>query len=57
MAQLYASKERWTDAREKLRRGRAMFPQEKIWQARLRLLEQIQALPKNERQNWIAILG
>lgn len=56
-AQVYASKERWQDARDALRRGRAAFPQDKAWRGRLRLLEQIQAMNKAERVNWIQMLG
>jgi len=56
-AQVFASKDRWGDAKDALARGRAAFPQDKIWMARLRLLEQIQAMPKTERASWIQLLG
>lgn len=57
MAQLYAGKERWGDARDVLKTGRALFPSERIWRARLLLLDQIQALPKADRPAWISFLG
>lgn len=44
-------------ARELLVQGRAMFPQDRAWSARIRLLEQIQALPKEQRAAWIPLLG
>ncbi|MBP1628741.1 MAG: hypothetical protein H6Q00_3216, partial [Holophagaceae bacterium] len=56
-AQVFASKERWGDAKDILCRGRAAFPQDKVWLSRLRLLEQIQAMPKGERASWIQLLG
>ena len=56
-AQVFASKERWGDAKDALRRGRAAFPQDKIWRTRLRLLEQIQSMGKAERASWIQLLG
>nr|WP_320132970.1 tetratricopeptide repeat protein [uncultured Holophaga sp.] len=56
-AQVHASKEHWDEARDMLRRGRAAFPQDSIWQARLRLLDQIQAMPKGDRPGWVQLLG
>jgi tetratricopeptide (TPR) repeat protein len=57
LAQYYANKERFGDAKDALCRVRAMFPQEKIWQAKLRLLETIQAMPRADRAGWIQMLG
>jgi tetratricopeptide (TPR) repeat protein len=57
LAQYYANKERFGDAKEALSRVRAMFPQEKIWPAKLKLLEAIQAMPKADRAGWIQMLG
>ena len=45
------------EARDALRLGRAMFPQDPTWQARLKLLEAIQAMPKADRAPWIQLLG
>ena len=57
LAQFYATKERFGDARDCLCLVRAMYPQENIWQAKLKLLEAIQGLSKAERANWIPMLG
>jgi hypothetical protein len=54
---LYAGKDRMDDARDALALGRAMFPQDRIWPARLKLLEAIQAMPKADRAPWIQLLG
>ena len=57
MIQAYASKEQWTEAETRLRRGRAMFPEDKSWSVKLLLLAQIQSMPRNERASWIQLLG
>jgi tetratricopeptide (TPR) repeat protein len=57
LAQYYANKERFGDAKDALCRVRAMFPQEKIWQAKLKLLDAIQAMPRADRAGWIQMLG
>ena len=44
-------------AREALRLGRAMFPQDPTWPARLKLLEAIQDMAKPDRTPWIQLLG
>jgi len=54
---LYAGDERLGKAREMLCLGRAMFPQDPTWQARLKLLESIQAMAKSDRPPWIQLLG
>jgi tetratricopeptide (TPR) repeat protein len=57
LVQVQASAERFQEARDTLRQGRAMFPQDKAWAARLRLLEEIQAMGKGSRATWIPLLG
>ncbi|HNX94118.1 MAG TPA: hypothetical protein PKL14_03065 [Holophaga sp.] len=57
MSQLHATKEHWQDASDCLRRGRAMFPFDKSWNSRLKLLEQVQAMSKADRAPWIQLLG
>jgi tetratricopeptide (TPR) repeat protein len=57
MIQAYASKEQWTEAETRLRRGRAMFPEDKSWSVKLLLLAHIQSMPRNERTSWIQLLG
>jgi tetratricopeptide (TPR) repeat protein len=44
------------EARDLLLRGRAMFPQDRTWPSRIRLLEDIQRMPKAARANWIPLL-
>jgi len=53
----HASQAKWDEAREDLLRGRALFPGDKTWQARLKLLEHVKALPKAQQPAWIALLG
>jgi hypothetical protein len=53
----HAGQAKWDEAREDLLRGRALFPGDKTWQARLNLLEHVKALPKNEQPSWIALLS
>jgi hypothetical protein len=54
---IYADKERMGDARDALRLGRALYPQDKTWPARLRLLESIKAMAKPDRAPWLQLLG
>ena len=44
-------------AEEDLLRGRALFPGDKTWQVRLKLLEKVKALPKNQQPAWIPLLS
>ncbi|MGA2080908.1 MAG: hypothetical protein ABSH53_09920 [Holophaga sp.] len=44
-------------AREALLLGRAMYPQDPGWQARLKLLDALQAMPASARAPWIQLLG
>lgn len=53
----HAAQGRWDDAALDLQRGRALFPDDKGWQARLKLLDQVRAMPKAQRGDWIALLG
>ncbi len=53
----HASQGKWEEAREDLLRGRALFPGDKSWQARLKLLEHVKTMPKNQQASWIALLG
>lgn len=48
---------KWDEATDDLYRGRALFPDDKTWQARLHLLEHVKALPKNQQASWIPLLG
>jgi tetratricopeptide (TPR) repeat protein len=53
----HANQGKWEEAREDLLRGRALFPGDKTWQARLKLLGHVKAMPKNQQATWIALLG
>ncbi|MBK9797384.1 MAG: tetratricopeptide repeat protein [Holophagaceae bacterium] len=53
----HASQAKWDEAREDLLRGRALFPGDKTWQARIKLLEKVKVMPKDQRAAWIALLG
>jgi tetratricopeptide (TPR) repeat protein len=53
----HASQAKWDEAQEDLLRGRALFPSDKVWQVRLKLLEKVKALPKEQRASWIALIG
>ncbi|GLH73220.1 hypothetical protein GETHLI_17220 [Geothrix limicola] len=53
----HASQAKWEEAEMDLLRGRALFPGDKTWQVRLKLLERIKALPKDQRGAWITLLG
>jgi len=57
LVQAYASKEQWTEAETRLRRARAMFPADRSWDAKLRLLSHVQSLSRSERIPWIQLLG
>ena len=53
----HASQTKWDEAEEDLLRGRALFPADKTWQVRLKLLEKVKALPKNQHPAWIPLLS
>jgi tetratricopeptide (TPR) repeat protein len=57
LAHSHAARENWTEAREALRRCRALFPEDPTWQAKLKLLDALQTMPKGERGVWVAMLG
>jgi hypothetical protein len=57
LTQIYATKERWGDAEDRLKRGRAMYPADKAWGARLLFLGRIKAMGAEERKAWIQFLG
>ncbi|WP_306598375.1 hypothetical protein [Geothrix sp. 21YS21S-2] len=57
LVQVQAAGEHFTEARELLKQGRAMFPQDRTWPARLRLLDEIQSMGKATRAAWIPLLG
>lgn len=56
MTQYYASKHQWDDAQDQLIRGRAMFPSDKSWQAKLAFLNKFQSLPASEQSAWVQLL-
>ena len=53
----HASQGKWDEAAEDLRRGRALFPSVKSWQARLNLVERLKTLPKSQQAAWLPLLG
>lgn len=57
LVQLKAAGEHFNEAREILKQGRAMFPQDRTWPARLHLLDEIQSMGKGTRSAWIPLLG
>jgi len=54
---LYAGEDRMGKARDALCLGRALFPQDLGWQARLKLLDAIQAMSRSDRAAWVQLLG
>ena len=53
----HAGQAKWEEAAEDLRRGRALFPGDKSWQSRLKLLERVKTLPKAQQAAWLPLLG
>lgn len=53
----HAAQTKWDKAKDDLLRGRALFPRDRIWQTRLKLLEQVRALPKAQQAAWVPLLG
>jgi tetratricopeptide (TPR) repeat protein len=47
----------WGIARSRLLMGAALFPKDLTWQARLKLLEHLQSISKEEQQHWTEMLG
>jgi len=48
---------RWDRVRPRLLMGAALFPKDPTWQARLKLLDNLQSIPKDEQRHWIELLG
>jgi tetratricopeptide (TPR) repeat protein len=57
LAPLYAADDRMGKARDMLLLGRALYPRDLAWAARLKLLESIQEMAKPDRIPWIQLLG
>lgn len=57
LAQIHAAKERWEEAEGCLKRGRALMPADKSWNARILLLHHIQKLPRADRAQWLHLIG
>lgn len=53
----HAGQAQWDKAADDLRQGRALFPSDKSWQARLLLLERVKTLPKSQQAAWLPLLG
>jgi tetratricopeptide (TPR) repeat protein len=53
----HAAQGKWDEAQEDLFRGRALFPGDRIWQARLKLLDRVKTLPKAKQAEWLSLLG
>ncbi len=53
----HAGQAKWEEAQEDLFRGRALFPDDKTWQVRLKLLEHIKTQPKAQQGAWLSLLG
>lgn len=56
-AEVHAAKERWEEAQDALKMGRALFPGDKAWQARLRFLDHLRAMGPVDRRTWVQALG
>jgi tetratricopeptide (TPR) repeat protein len=48
---------KWDDARSRLLMGAALFPNDAIWLARLKFLENLRSVPRDEQHLWIDLLG
>ena len=57
MVRGFVKQEKWDSARSRLLMGAALFPKDPTWQARLKLLEHLRSIPKEERHRWIDLLG
>lgn len=56
-AEAYARKERWDDAEDQLKRVQMLYPTDKAWAARLKLLKHIRTMRDQDRQAWVPLLG
>jgi len=57
MVRGFVKQDKWDSARSRLLMGAALFPKDPTWQARLKLLEHLQSMPKEEKNRWIDLLG
>jgi tetratricopeptide (TPR) repeat protein len=53
----HAAQGKWDEAQEDLFRGRALFPGDRTWLARLKLLDRVKTLPKAKQAEWLSLLG
>jgi tetratricopeptide (TPR) repeat protein len=56
-ARSHIKQDNWNGARSRLLMGAALFPKDPTWQARLKLLEHLQSIPREEQQRWTELLG
>jgi hypothetical protein len=57
LVQRQAMNDHFQEARNLLAQGRALYPQDRTWPARMRLLQDIEHLAKADRAAWISLLG
>jgi len=57
MVRAFVKQDKWDSARSRLLMGASLFPKDPTWQARLKLLEHLQSIPKEEQHRWIDLLG
>jgi hypothetical protein len=57
MVRGFVKQDKWDSARSRLLMGAALFPQDPTWQAKLKLLEHLRSIPKEEQHRWIDLLG
>ncbi|HJU84462.1 MAG TPA: hypothetical protein VJ600_09645 [Holophagaceae bacterium] len=57
LAEDHAAQGHLDDARLDLMRARALQPDDLVWQAKLKLLDQLRSMPKSQRQAWTSLLG
>lgn len=57
LAREFAKQGKWESARSRLSMGAALFPKDPTWQARLELLKNLQAIPKEDQSQWLELLG
>jgi len=54
---IHATKDEWQETEDALKKGRALVPSDKSWNARMKLLEHVKQMSKADRYPWIQILG
>lgn len=57
LAREYAKQGKKDSARSRLLMGAALFPKDPTWQARIKLLENLQSIPKDVQNQWYEMLG